>query len=45
MALKALLTRISTSMPPKTADAPDVDLGDDDEDLGAVVTSGEDEEG
>jgi uncharacterized protein (TIGR02300 family) len=26
-------------------DAPDVDLGDDDEDLGAVVTGGEDEEG
>jgi uncharacterized protein (TIGR02300 family) len=25
-------------------DAPDVDLGDDDEDLGAVVTGGEDEE-
>jgi len=27
------------------AEAPDVDLGDDDEDLGAVVTGGEDEEG
>jgi uncharacterized protein (TIGR02300 family) len=27
------------------AEAPDVDLGDDDEDLGAVVTSTEDEEG
>ena len=26
-------------------EAPDVDLGDDDEDLGAVVTGGEDEEG